>query len=455
MSTSDNRGQWGSKFGFIMAAAGSAVGLGNIWRFPYLTGENGGAAFVLIYIFCVVLVGVPVLMNEMALGRFTGRNTIGAFRTTGASKVWKWLGAVLALCVSFFVLSYYTVIAGWTLGYMYTSLINHPIPFKVFLADASYVVPLFGLAMSLTIIVVLGGISGGIEKATKIMMPALFLLLLLTIIRSLTLPNAIKGLEFYLIPDFSKINAEAVLKALTQAFFSLGVGWGIMITYGSYLKKDQSIVGASIWVASMDTIVALLGGLMIFPAVFSFNMKPGSGPTLVFEVLANIFPKIPFGNLVGFVFFLLLFIAALTSTISMVEVVGSWLIDEKKWTRKKATWLVGIAAFIVGLPSALSNGSAPLFTSLSLFGQTTVMNIIDYAFGTISMLIVVVVTCLYTGWAMSTSNIINEIAKGSPSFLSKSVLGFTPAKVWIFFIRIVCPIISITVLLSQFRWLVE
>lgn len=455
MSSPDDRGQWGSKFGFIMAAAGSAVGLGNIWRFPYLTGENGGAAFVFIYVVCVILVGIPVLMNEMAFGRFTGRNTIGAFRLTGAGLIWKIMGAVLALCVSFFVLSYYTVIAGWTLGYMYTSLINHPIPFKTFLADSGYVVPLFALAMGLTVIIVLGGISGGIEKATKVMMPALFLLLLLTIVRSLTLPNASSGVAFYLIPDFSKITAEAVLKALTQAFFSLGVGWGIMITYGSYLKKGQNIVNASVWVAATDTLVALLGGLMIFPAVFSFGMKPGSGPTLVFEVLANIFPHIPYGNLVGAVFFLLLFIAAMTSTISMIEVVGAWLIDEKRWTRKKATWVVGFAAFTVGLPSALSNGSVSWLTELSLFGQTTFMNIVDYAFGTISMLIVVVVTCLYTGWALNPSSIADEIGNGSPAFKSTTFMGITPARIWIFFIRIVCPIISITVLLSQFKWLLE
>src|SRR5690606_35905609 len=207
-------------------AAGSAVGLGNIWRFPYLTGSNGGGAFVLIYILCVVLIGAPVLMNEMALGRLTGKNTIGAFHTTGANPVWKFFGGVLALLVSFFVLSYYTVIAGWTIGYMYTSLINHPVPFKEFIGASEYVIPLTALAMLTSIIIVLGGISGGIEKATKIMMPLLLLLLLVTIVRSLTLPGAMKGVEYYLIPDFSKITGSVVLQALTQSFFSLGVGWG-------------------------------------------------------------------------------------------------------------------------------------------------------------------------------------------------------------------------------------
>ncbi|MDZ4716374.1 MAG: sodium-dependent transporter [Cytophagales bacterium] len=440
---SENRGQWGSKFGFVMAAAGSAVGLGNIWRFPYLTGQNGGAAFVIVYLVCIVLVAVPVLMNEMALGRMTGKNAIGAFQSTGGNPFWVLLGGVLAVLVSFFVLSYYTVIAGWTIGYMGTSLVNAPIPFKEFIATPSYVIPLFGLAMLCTIAIVLGGVSGGIEKATKIMMPALFVLFIVLIIRSLTLEGSQRGVEYYLIPDFSKLNGMMILQALTQAFFSLGVGWGIMITYGSYLPKNQSIPESSIWVGVMDTSIALLGGLMVFPAVFAFNQDPATGPTLVFEVLANIFPRMPFGNLIGGLFFLLLFFAAITSTISMVEVVGSWLIDEKKWNRKKATWTVGILAFVVGLPSALSNGSSEALSTVSLFGQTGVLNIVDHVFGTVSMLIVVLTTCLYSGWVIDTNKVIDEINIGSPYFKTTMLAG-----TWKFFIRFVCPVIIALVVLN-------
>lgn len=437
------RGQWGSKFGFVMAAAGSAVGLGNVWRFPYLTGQNGGAAFVVVYILCVVLVGAPVLMNEMALGRLTGKNAIGTFQITGGKPIWVLLGGVLAVMVSFFVLSYYTVIAGWTIGYMATSITNSPVPFREFIATPSYVIPLFGLAMLSTVIIVLGGVSGGIEKATKIMMPALFVLLIIIIIRSLTLEGSLAGVEYYLIPDFSKLNGMVVLRALTQAFFSLGVGWGIMITYGSYLPKNQSIVSGSLWVAAMDTSVALLAGLMVFPAVFAFGQDPGSGPTLVFEVLANIFPQMPFGNIAGALFYLLLFFAAITSTISMVEVVGAWLIDEKKWNRRKATWLVGIAAFLVGIPSALSNGSSETLSSFTLFGQTGVLNVMDFFFGNISMLIVVLTTCLYTGWVLHTNKVIDEINEGSPYFKTTAL-----AATWKFFIRFVCPVIILLVVMS-------
>jgi neurotransmitter:Na+ symporter, NSS family len=452
MSTtqSENRGQWGSKFGFIMAAAGSAVGLGNIWRFPFLTGQNGGAAFVFVYILCVVLVGAPMLMNEMAFGRLTGKNTVGSFRTTGANTFWKIIGGVLALLVSFFVLSYYTGIAGWTIGYIFTSLVNAPVPFKEFIATPEYVLPLFALAMLLTVVIVLGGISGGIEKANKIMMPALFVLLIIIIIRSVTLPGAGKGVEYYLVPDFSKINGATVLKALTQAFFSLGVGWGIMITYGSYMKKEQDIVSSSLWVGAMDTSVALLGGFMVFPAVFAFNQDPGSGPTLVFETLANIFPQMPLGNIAGALFYLLLFFAAITSTISMVEVVGSWLIDDKKWTRKKATWTVGIAAFIVGVPAALSNGSSTFFSEISLFGQTGVFNIMDYVFGTIAMLVVVLSTCLYTGWVLDVNKMVNEIGQGAPYFGTRKIVGISISQLWVFFVRYVCPVIIVLVILAQF-----
>lgn len=441
--SSDNRGQWGSTFGFIMAAAGSAVGLGNIWRFPYLTGQNGGAAFVIIYLGCVVLIGVPMLMNEMALGRMTGKNTIGTFQVTGGKPIWVLFGGVLAIMVSFFVLSYYTVIAGWTIGYMATSVTNSPVPFNEFIATPSYVIPLFGLAMLVTIVIVLGGISGGIEKANKIMMPTLFVLLIVIIFRSLTLDGADAGVAYYLIPDFSKINGMTVLRALTQAFFSLGVGWGIMITYGSYLPKTQSIAASAVWVGIMDTSVALLGGMMIFPAVFAFGQDPGSGPTLVFEVLANIFPQMPLGNIAGAMFYLLLFFAAITSTISMVEVVGSWLIDAKKWTRKKATWTVGIGAFMAGIPAALSNGSSAAFSNVSLFGQTGVLNIMDHVFGTVSMMIVVLTTCLYSGWVLDTNKVIDEINEGSPFFKTTFLAG-----TWKFFVRFVCPVIIIIVVLN-------
>jgi len=452
------REQWGSKFGFVMAAAGSAVGLGNIWRFPYLTGENGGAAFVLVYIVCVVLVAMPMLINEIALGRLTGKNPVGAMQKLagkgGLSKMWIALVGILPLIVTFVVLSYYSTIAGWTVGYIFTSLFSIKTSFSEFIANPNYVIPLGAFVILVTASIVLGGVAGGIEKATKILMPMLFVLLIVVIFRSVTLPGASKGLEYYLIPNFSKINARVVLAALSQAFFSLGVGWGMMITYGSYLPKNQNIVSSSLWVGSMDTSIALLAGFMVFPAVFSFNQKPDEGVTLIFTVLANIFQQMPLGNIAGALFFLLLFFAAITSTISMLEAPSAYFMDQKKWSRKKAAWTVAIAAFLLGIPSALSTGAVEGLSvvQVNFLGviKTGVMDIFDYGFGSLMMMLVVLSTCIFTGWFMNTNDLVAEIEQGLPSFKTGSILGIAPYKIWLVMIRFICPIIIGVVILNMF-----
>jgi NSS family neurotransmitter:Na+ symporter len=448
------RGQWGSRLGFIMATAGSAVGLGNIWRFPYVTGQNGGGAFLFVYILCVLLIGLPLIYNEIALGRLTGKNAVGAFRDTGGNRFWIITGAVLALCVSFFVLSYYSVIAGWTIGFMISEFTEFIKDFETFRSNALYVIPLFALFMLATIFIVLGGVARGIERASKILMPLLFVLLFALMLRSLTLPGAIEGVKYYLTPDFSKITSKVVLSALGQAFFSLAVGWGILITYGSYLPKNENIVSSGLWVAIMDTLVALLAGFMIFPAVFAFGKDPTQGTTLVFQVLPEVFNSIPSGgNIVGAFFFLLLCIAAITSTISMVEVPACYLIDEKKWKRKYAAWTIGILAFIVGIPSALSGGASEVLTRIEMpfFGDTVktgFLDIMDAVFGELLIVIVAFMTSLYTGWVMDTRKLADEIGQSAPFFNKVLVANLTPAKLWIFFIRFVCPVVIGLVLLS-------
>ncbi len=448
--STDNRGQWGSKFGFIMAAAGSAVGLGNIWRFPYITGQNGGGAFVLVYIACVLLIGVPLLFTEMGLGRYTKKSTIGAFKDTGANAFWMGIGAILALSVSFFVLSYYGVIAGWTIGYIFKSLTGATAGFEAFAANGTATIGLLGVFMLLTIVIVLGGVSGGIEKASKILMPLLFLLVFVIAIRSLMLEGAMKGVEFYLKPDFSKITPNSILAALGQAFFSMSIGWGIMITYGSYLPKNSNLVESAVWVGIMDTGIALLAGFMIFPAVFAFGKSPEAGPTLVFQVLPDIFNSMPGGNIIGALFFLLLMVAALTSSISMLEVPASYFIDEKKWSRKKAAWVVGLAAFVVGIPSALSSGASDLFTNMSVTLPWTTpiigfQGIMDYFFGTFFIVVVALATCVYVAWKLPITIIVNELDQGSPSFKS----GNFASKAFVFFIRYVCPTVILLVLLNM------
>ena len=448
----EGRDQWGSKFGFVMAAAGSAVGLGNIWRFPYITGQNGGGAFVLVYVLCVVLIGVPMLFTEMGLGRYGKSSTFGAFKNTGANKFWL-IAPVMALLLSFFVLTYYSVIGGWAVGYIFTSVFNINMSFAEFSQTPSLVIPLFAVFMFLTIIIVMGGISGGIEKASKVLMPMLFVLLILVVLRSVTLKGAMAGLEFYLIPDFSKIAANTFLTALSQAFFSMSIGWGMMITYGSYLPKSANIISSGLWVGLMDAGVALLAGFMIFPAVFAFGMEPTQGPTLTFQVLPAVFEQIPFGNLVGGLFFLLLSVAALTSSISILEVPASYFMDEKKWNRKKSAWVVGILAFIVGVPSALAAIDGNFFNTLSMpwFEGVTVcgfLDILDTIFGTFFIVVVAFMTSIYVGWVLDINKVVENIAEGAEGFL-KPVFGIVPAKVYVFFLRYIIPVVILLVLLNM------
>ena len=453
--SSNDRGTWGSSFGFIMAAAGSAVGLGNIWRFPYITGQNGGGAFVFVYILCVVLIGVPLLFNEIGLGRLTGRNPIGAFKETGANKFWMMFGALLAVLVSFFVLSYYGVIAGWTIGYIFKTLFGNQTPFADFAAQPGMVIGLFAVFMVITVIIVLGGVSGGIEKASKILMPMLFILVFVVIARSVTLEGAGEGIKYYLMPDFSKINGRTVLAALGQAFFSMSIGWGIMITYGSYLPKSNNIIRSGLWVGFLDTGVALLGGLMVFPAVFAFGMSPEAGPALVFNILPHVFSQMPGGNIVGAIFFLLLMVAALTSAISMLEVPASYFIDEKKWSRKKAAWVVAILIFIIGIPSALSFGGSDFFSNMSIpkigGGNTEdgCFGILDYYFGTLFIVVVALSTAVYVGWVMRIDKLVGEISLGSDFFRRTIVGNISIATIWSFFIRFVCPVMIGLVFLNM------
>jgi NSS family neurotransmitter:Na+ symporter len=446
-SDTQGRGQFGSSFGFIMAAAGSAVGLGNIWRFPYLTGQNGGGAFVFVYILCVFLIGLPLLLNEISLGRISGKNPIGAIRGTGGNKFWQ-LAGILCVLVCFFVLSYYSVIAGWTLGYIFTEVINIPVDFEEFQQTPMYIIPLTFAFILMTIGIVLGGVSGGIEKAAKFLMPLLLIIVVFIAGRSVTLEGASAGIEYYLNPDFSKINSKVVLQALGQAFFSMSVGWGLMITFGSYLPKNGNIVSSSGWIAGMDTVVALMGGLMVFPALFALlpGKDPAAGPALVFDVLPRVFDAMPGGNIIGGLFFLLLMVAALTSTISMLEVPVAYLIDDRKWSRKKAAWIVGIAAMALSIPSAMSSIEGSIFNSMSIsfLGNTKIgfFDIMDFTFGTVAVVVICLMLSLYTGWAKKIGDFADEISLGSPEFKGAA------RKTWIFFIKWVCPIVIALVLLD-------
>ncbi len=439
-----SRGAWSSRLGFILAASGSAIGLGNIWRYPYIVGQNGGAAFVLVYLGCVLFIGVSVLIAEIALGRRTSLNPVGAFKSLSSSPLWPavgYLGVITGICI----LSFYLVVAGWTLGYIVKEAMHNVGSFGAFIQDPSAEIGYFTAFLLLTTFVVLGGVEKGIERWSKILMPLLFLILAGLVVFSLSLEGAGKGVEFYLQPDFSKIHGSTVLAALGQAFFSLSLGMGTMITYGSYLSKSESIPFSATSVAIADTLIAFLAGLVTFPALFSAGMDPAAGPGLVFNVLPTIFEKMPAGAAVGVFFFILLAIAALTSTVSLLEVPVAFFVDQKKWSRKKAVWVVTAITFVLGLPSTLSQGTVDFFSNISFLGNTGMLDIMNFVFGSLSLTIGGLFICLFVGWVWGTQKASDEVKLGA----SASVGWYV--SLWQILIKFVCPVIIVLVLLNLFN----
>lgn len=378
MSLNENpiREHWGSRLAFVLAAAGSAVGLGNIWRFPYIVGTNGGAAFVVIYLIIIALIGYPMMVTEMTIGRRTNKNAIGSFLALAPGTPW-WIVGAMGVLAGFVILSFYSVVAGWAMAYFFKTL-SGGLGAGTDFVDAfvghisSPVTPLIwhALFMALTLGIISAGIVKGIERTVKILMPALFILLLLLVFRSLTLPGAAAGVAFYLSPDFSQITAQSILAAVGQSFFTLSLGMGCMITYGSYLRKTDEVPDNAAWVVGLDTAIALIAGFAIFPAVFALGFDPAAGGGLAFITLPAVFAEMPAGTLFGALFFLLLTVAAITSAISLLEVVVAWLIDEKGMERKKASLSMGVLIFLLGIPASLSEGvmSDVVFLDTNFFG---------------------------------------------------------------------------------------
>lgn len=405
------RGNWSSQFGFIAAAAGSAVGLGNIWKFPYLTGKYGGAAFVLVYLAIILLIGIPLMNSELLLGRKAQKNAVGTFKTLAPGSPWFIVG-VMGVLAGFIILSYYSVIAGWAVAFIFKSgayMAAGADYANIFVSSiTSPVAPLIwhAIFMLMCIGIVVAGIEKGIEKYSKILMPALLVTLLVLVVRSLTLPGAGAGLSFYLKPEFSKLSAEGILAALGQAFFSLSLGMGCMITYGSYLKRDQNIPVNSYWIAGLDTGIALLAGLAIFPAVFAFGLEPGAGPGLTFITLPAVFASMgAIGHFFGILFFFLLTIAALTSAISLLEVVCAYFIDEVKWNRKKAVWVMGIIIFLLGVPSSLGQG---VWSGVKIIGGRDILDSLDFIASNVLLPLGGFLLCIFIGWFWGTNKAVEE-----------------------------------------------
>ena len=452
--SNNNRENFGSKLGAVLAAAGSAVGLGNIWRFPIETGQNGGAAFIIIYVACVFLLGIPIMMSEFFIGRHTQTNTAGAYRKLAPGTPWKWVGR-LGVLSGFVILSYYSVVAGWTAEYTTLAIGNYfsdknaadfPSIFNTFVSNPWKSVSWMLAFMIVTHIIVIRGVKGGIEKFSKIMMPALFIMLIILAICSVMLPGASKGLEFLLKPDFSKINGSAWLSAMGQAFFSLSLGLGCLCTYGSYFRSDTNIGKTALNVALIDTFVAIMSGFIIFPAVFNAGYTISSsdiGPSLLFITMPNVFQQ-AFGNIpalsygVSVLFYFLLVVAALTSTISMHEVVTAYVSEEFNTSRRKAATIVTAACSTIGIVCALSFGP---FNDIKIFGMT-IFDLFDYVSSNIFLPVGGMFISIFTGWYLDKKLVRDEITNyGS---LRVPYLRFV-----IFILRYFAPIAIAIILLNQ------
>ncbi len=403
--------------------------------------------FVVIYLVFVALIGIPVMLAELSIGRATQKSQVGAFKALVPGTWWPWLGA-LGVLTGFAILAFYTVVAGWTLAYLGSAVTGGLAALTDAEASGAYfneltgngwkAVALAGGFLVLTALIVRGGISGGIERATKILMPLLLVILIILAVRSVTLPGASEGISYLFKPDFSKLNGSVIIGALGQALFSLSLGMGAMITYGSYLPRDENLATSGILVAMFDTSIAILAGLIIFPALFAAGADPSAGPGLVFVVLPTIFQSLPAGGLFAIAFYLLLAIAALTSTISLLEVVVSHFVDEKNWTRERATWTTVGACFLLAVPSALSHGANSFFSSIPGTGLDF-LSLQSIIFGNYTLSIGAILICVFVGWTWGTTAAAESLEESGDQIPAQAV--------WEVLVKYVCPLAVGAVLL--------
>jgi len=429
-----SRENWGSRIGFIMAAAGSAIGLGNIWRFPYTAGANGGSAFIIIYLAFTFVIGLSVMLAEFTLGRKTHLAAVGAYKHH--SKNWTFVG-VLGVVSAFLIMGFYPVVGGWALSYIFKS-------FTGVLSDASAIGSVFEgfiknpiqpiiwtlIFFGLNVVIVAKGIAGGIEKASKVLMPTLFILLILLAIRSLTLPGASAGIEFLFKPDFSVVTGQTYLAALGQAFFSLSLGMGCMVTYGSYISKKERLPLDALTVTALDTAVALLAGLAIFPALFAFGMEPAAGPGLVFVVVPTVFAQMGgIGIILSALFFIALSVAALTSSVSLLEVVAAYLIDQKHIPRKTAVYSIASIMAVIAVFASLSLGamSGATFLGVGIFDFLDILT--DKIFLAVGGLLL----AIFVGWVVKKEDLERETT-------NEGTVKFVLFNVWYNIVKYIVPV---------------
>jgi NSS family neurotransmitter:Na+ symporter len=440
-------GEWSSRFAFILAATGSAVGLGNIWKFPYIAGENGGSAFVIVYVLCVLLMGIPIMMAETMLGRRGRQNPINTMQSlaeeAGAHKNWQYLGW-MGIVAGFLILSYYSVIAGWASAYTLKAFTGQffsvtagatKLMFADFISSPIRLIFWHSFFMLATMFIVSKGISKGLERAVQMLMPVLFVMMFLLVGYAMTSSGYQQGLHFLFSPDFSKITGKVVLTAMGQAFFSLGLGMGTMMIYGAYVPKNVSLTKAALIVASADTIVALLAGIAIFPIVFANGLHPDSGPGLVFETLPIAFGNMTGGWLFGVLFFIMLVVAALTSSIALIEPAVAWLIESKELTRDQACVRAGLLAWALGFITVFSFNR---WADIHFFGRT-LFELIDSLTANIMLPAGGLAIAIFAGWVMKQQHTEQELALPTMQYkLWKVLISYVaPAGVFLIFLHVV------------------
>ncbi|MGM1031297.1 MAG: sodium-dependent transporter [Bacillota bacterium] len=438
--------QWTSKLGFILAAAGSAIGLGAIWKLPYMTGENGGGVFFLLFIIFTLLIGAPILIAEFTIGRNAQKDAISAYKHIAPGKPWALIGYG-GVVASIILLSFFSVVGGWIISYLarsFTGSLSNLTQeeygnfFNTIISNPYETVIAQLLFMVFTIWVVQGGVSKGIEKANKYMMPSLFILFIILLIRSLTLDGAMEGVKFFLKPDFSALTGETILLALGQSFFALSVGVSVMVTYASYLSKKEDITKSAFSVVGLNIFISLLAGLVIFPAVFALGFSPSSGPGLVFVVLPAVFNEMALGGIFMFIFFVLLLFATLTTAFSILEIVVAAMIKGDSAKRKKASWIAGITVFLIGIPSALSFG---VLSDAKIF-NLSIFDFADYLTSNIALPVGALFISLFIGYQMKRIEVQKEFETGADP-------GRSLFKLWYFLIRYIVPIMIILVFLKS------
>lgn len=441
------RDNFGSRFGALVAMAGSAVGLGNLWRFPYLVGENGGAAFIIVYIVLVFLICLPIFISEFIVGRRSQKNAFAAFRDLSGGSAWRWVG-LFTIIVPMIVLSYYCVIGGWSIEYLLKSLTFSfggesqgalSTMFTGFVTSTwGPLAAHTGFLLATTLIVVVG-IKDGIEKFSKIMMPLLFVMVLSIAVYSLTLPGAKEGVKYLFYPDFSKLTGKSVAAALGQAFFSLSLGFGTIMTYASYVSKKENIMFQSAATAISDLMFAIIAGTAIMPAVFAFGINPQAGPGLVFETLPFVFGQMPAGGLIAILFFVALLVAALTSSISMLEVAVAYLVEEKKFSRLGACALLFVICWVIGAVCSLSFG--PL-SHIQIRGGN-IFDFLDSLSSNVLMTLGSLFTVIFVGWRLKKTDVNDEFTNGGILSRNSKIFGV----LW-FLIRYIAPVAIIAIFIS-------